>query len=415
MRRAGEAETALLSLCFKHPDCHRRAKLEITPEHFADDALRDIWHAASKHEPPLDLTLVAESVQANGGLQRIGGKARLAAVSFAVADKTRFDDYIRVLHEARAHRRLYRTLDRAKSFVDSSKGELPEVTAKVTDMLSEALKGAVETNDGLPLAEVLTTAFSESYAALERQDGIRGFRTHVRAIDDMIGGFEPGHVTTLMGEPGTGKTALALQAAIGASQHVPVGFISLEMSAADLGQRIQACTARVNYTNIRNGNLNEDAHEALGRVSTELSESRNLWLAPATVESWAESQAWMTHMYYAHGVRLFMLDNVLSLDYAGKDEYEHVTAVANASQRLVKKLGVALLNLHHTNTSEKPTLRAAHSAKAIARHSSNVLALWREDMEDTSVLLMELKGRNTGRGERLMRFIPHEQRFAEYW
>jgi len=107
------------------------------------------------------------------------------------------------------------------------------------------------------------------------------------------------------------------------------------------------------------------------------------------------------------------VDNILSLDYMGLDEYEHVTRVASGSQRLVKKLGIALINLHHTNSDEKPTLRKSHGAKAIGRHSSNVLALWRENPENNEVLLMELKGRNNGRGERLLRFVPHQQRFVD--
>ncbi len=412
MRTALEAESAALALCFRSPECHRRATLELTPEHFTDEALRSVWQAISKHEAPLDLTLVAQTMSDNGALQKLGGKARLAALKFNAAEQARFPDYIKTLHASRAHRRLEEVLAKAQKYVSGANGDLAIISNKINDMIGDAIKDTSVTNEGYELDDVLSQAFVESLAASERENGMVGYRTYVRALDDMIGGFESGHVTTLMGEAGVGKTALALQAAVGASRNVPVGFVSLEMAPADLGQRIQAANARVNYANIRSGRIDD-----MGRLSTisqELvQETKGLWIAPPTVESWDECVMWFTHMYYAHGVKLFFLDNILSLDYAGLDEYEHVTRVSTGSQRLVKKLQVALVNLHHTNTDEKPTLRRGHGAKAISRHSSNVLALWRENPEDTDVYLMELKGRNVGRGERLIRFIPHQQRFTD--
>jgi replicative DNA helicase len=413
MRTAPEAESAALALCFKSAEAHRRITLELAAEHFTDERNREVYKAISRHQAPLDITLVAQSMSQNGALERIGGKAKLAALKFNAADETRLNEYITNLHAARAHRRLEETLEKASAYVTNSKDDLTIISQRVNDMLTDSIKDTSVTNDGSPLGDVLAGAFSRSLEAMASGNRLTGYRTGVNAIDDMIGGFEPGHVTTLMGEAGTGKTALALQASIGVSAHVPVGFISLEMTPEDLGQRIQASETRINYTSIRRGELDDEALTRIGEVSDDLAANHKLWIAPNTVETWAEVTAWITHMYYTQGVRVFIMDNILSLDYAGLDEYEHVTRVASGSQRLVKKLGIALVNLHHTNTADKPTLRATHNSKAVGRHSSNVLALWRENPEATEVLLMELKGRNSGRGERVLRFVPHQQRFVD--
>jgi replicative DNA helicase len=408
-----EAEGAVLALCFREPECHRRATLELSAEHFSDDVTRTVWSAISKLEAPLDLALVAQTLSARKDLERVGGKPRLAAFRFSPAERENFSQYVRVLQEARAHRRLEATLTKAAQYVTNAKDDLPVLTTHVEDMLASVLNDARVTNEGSSMSDVLAAAYIETQRAQDNPNGVAGYRTFFPPVDELIGGLEPGHVTTLMGEPGTGKTALALQMALGASRQVPVGFISLEMTTADLGQRIQACSGRLDYGLLRAGRLSEPAAETRDRITSALMDSHNLWVAPGEVEGWSESAAWMSHMYYARGVRVFVLDNVLSLDYEGLDEYEHVTRVATASQRLAKKLNVALLNLHHTNTDEKPTLRSAHGAKGIVRHSSNVLALWREEVESQTVLLSELKGRNMGRGERLLRFIGNQQRFAE--
>jgi replicative DNA helicase len=414
MNDTATAESAVLALCFKNPQCHRRAVLELTPEHFTDPGLRNVWNAASKHEAPLDITLIAQTMHGNGTLAEFGGKAKLAAFKFnGVADPDRFDEYIAALHTARNHKRLSATLEKAREYVINADADLPVIAARVSDMVNDAVRASITMNEGSTMNDVLAAAYIETHKASERTDGIVGYRTYIGAIDEMIGGFEPGHVTTIMGEPGSGKTALALQACVGISRHAPVGFISLEMTHADLGQRIQASVSRAQFGRIRAGTVPREEAERINTVSVELSQNSRLWVAPSTIETWDESVAWITHMHFTHGVRVFILDNILSLDYQGKEEYEHVTRVAGASQRLVRKLNIALVNLHHTNTSEKPALRSVHGAKAIARHSSNVLALWREDPEGPRVYLMELKGRNTGRGERLLQFIGAQQRFTE--
>lgn len=413
MRTAPEAESAALALCFKSAEAHRRIILELAAEHFTDERNREVYKAITRHQAPLDITLVAQTMSQTGALERIGGKAKLAALKFNAADETRLNEYITNLHAARAHRRLEETLEKASEYVTNSKDELAIISQRVNDMLTDSIKDTSVTNDGDPLSDVLARAYGRTLEAAANDGSLTGYRTHVRAIDDMIGGFEPGHVTTIMGEAGSGKTAIALQAAVGASQYVPVGFVSLEMTPEDLGQRIQACESRIDYTRIRRGELDEDTLNRIAAISDELSGTHNMWVAPPSVESWDEVTAWITHMYYTQGVRVFVVDNILSLDYGKLEEYEHITRVASASQRLVKKLGIALVNLHHTNTSDRPNLRSAHSAKAITRHSSNVLALWRENPDGNEVLLMELKGRNNGRGERLLRFVPHQQRFVD--
>lgn len=413
MKKSEESEAAVIALCFKRPDIHRRAALELTDEHFAEEAHRKVWRAILQNEAPLDITLVAQTLAESGDLQTVGGKAKLASYRFNAANPDSYELYVRSLQHSRAHRRLLASLERAAAYVDNSTEDLPVITTKVDNIVTESIRDAGVTNEGHNLKDTLVSAFVETYKAMEAGTGLTGYRTGVNAIDDMIGGFEPGHVTTLMGEAGTGKTALALQAAVGASAQVPVGFISLEMTPADLGQRIQSCITHVPYSSIRRGTLAPQDEATLATTSDELAASRRFWVAPSEVETWSESVAWVTHMYYTHGVRVFVLDNVLSLDYEGKDEYEHITRIANGSQRLVKKLDIALINLHHTNSDEKPTLRKAHGSKAIARHSSNVLALWREEPEGTDVMLMELKGRNNGRAERMLRFYPHQQRFTD--
>src|SRR5579875_3165286 len=71
---------------------------------------------------------------------------------------------------------------------------------------------------------------------IEMTDG--RIRTGVRGLDDVLGGGLPkGHLYLIEGDPGTGKTTLALQFLLeGASQGERCMYVTLSESRNELGQ-----------------------------------------------------------------------------------------------------------------------------------------------------------------------------------
>lgn len=70
------------------------------------------------------------------------------------------------------------------------------------------------------------------------------------------GGFRPGELVYIGGRAGTGKTALALELArSAAADGVPVLFVSREMLAQSLAERLIAQTCRIEALSVRSGTL----------------------------------------------------------------------------------------------------------------------------------------------------------------
>ena len=406
MRGVSEAQEAVLALCLQHPEAFRRASLQATREHF-DGEHRAIWSAMQRVGEPLEPASLVDELTPNPN-NRQKTLARVSALRFYAADKNNLPALLGQLDSAYRYRQLIGSLQRSLAEVQGSKAEYAIIAAKVEqDIL--ATTRATGGGHFISASEALTEAYVEAMRAAE-SGGFAGYRTGLGPLDRLSNGFGFGHVTTIMGEPGVGKTALMLQTAAHIARAAPVALVSLEMTPADLMQRLQACLSGVEYARIQGGKLQADQQGRLDGAD-EIITALKLHIAPAHVQTFGEALAFFRWMYFEHGCKLFYLDNILSLDYENRTEYEHITYVANGAQRFAKELQIALVNLHHTNTSERPDLRNTHGAKAIARHSSNVLALYQPDPTYSRIEFIELKGRNSGKGSFDLVFEGAYQRF----
>ena len=85
-----------------------------------------------------------------------------------------------------------------------------------------------------------------------------GVQTYLRDVDKAIGGLVGNTLIVLAGRPATGKTSLALTIAINvAIRQNPVLVFSLEMSKAQLIDRLISYRLRIPSNSIRDGKLNE--------------------------------------------------------------------------------------------------------------------------------------------------------------
>ncbi|MDE0189926.1 MAG: DnaB-like helicase C-terminal domain-containing protein [Gammaproteobacteria bacterium] len=91
--------------------------------------------------------------------------------------------------------------------------------------------------------------------------GIAGVATGLRRLDELTGGWHNGDLIVIGGRPSMGKTALACQFALHAAlnPHVPVLYLSLDLSRENLALRLTAAVAGVDLQRLRTAHL--DAKE----------------------------------------------------------------------------------------------------------------------------------------------------------
>jgi replicative DNA helicase len=120
------------------------------------------------------------------------------------------------------------------------------------------------------------------HEAMERIDArMRGEHTHggvdtgFTDLDAMLGGLHNGELIVLAARPSMGKTAFAMNIAefVSIVSRVPVLFVSLEMSAIELADRLLCSYSRVNGHQLRNGTITKEDRMRLVEKAGEISSS----------------------------------------------------------------------------------------------------------------------------------------------
>jgi replicative DNA helicase len=161
-------------------------------------------------------------------------------------------------------------------------GEIAEIGYGVPDDVAQAIDRAETmvfqiaerrvTDTLRPLHDLLSESLDRLEALYDRGESITGVPTGYLDLDERLSGLQPSNLVIVGARPSMGKTALALGMAAHASMEgrIPVLFFSLEMSRAEVTQRLLCAEARVDSSRIRNGKLLESdwpkISHAIGRL-----------------------------------------------------------------------------------------------------------------------------------------------------
>ncbi|WP_375611303.1 DnaB-like helicase C-terminal domain-containing protein, partial [Bartonella sp. AA9NXGY] len=116
----------------------------------------------------------------------------------------------------------------------------------------------------------IAKALNMASAAKKRSSQLSGIATHIKTLDEKMGGLQPSDLIIIAGRPGMGKTSLATNIAFNIANACKrhdnsqeneggiVGFFSLEMSTEQLATRIISEQIKVSSSDMRRGNISEE-------------------------------------------------------------------------------------------------------------------------------------------------------------
>jgi replicative DNA helicase len=247
--------------------------------------------------------------------------------------------------------------------------------------------------------------------AASRLAGVKRYHTSgLTSVDAKFPGWlHNGHLITLAGRPGAGKTALSQQ--IGehfAGEGKSVFFFSLEMPDAELVARSVARTGRVDAVKLKMDELSPDEEARCGRAVSEFcalplsvyTECRTLDDILKAVEAGVKELAATA----APMLGLIVVDYVQKVEGKGVDLRAIVAATTAAFKRLAVELHIPVLQLAQLNrnasgrNSARPIQSDLKDCGNIESDSDLVLYVHREDETSAAVELGTLKVRHVAPG-----------------
>ena len=225
------AEEALIGAMLLSGDA-RAAAAGLDPADFYRPALGRVFEALLGLDSVDAVTAVgaldADTADAVGGLDGLLGlMTATGAVSHAGA-------YAATIADTAARRRLIA----AGAEVARGGWETPAAAEAVQAALEEVSAVAPPASALVHVGEAAAAAL-DAAAAAEEGGVRRPVPLGVAAVDEALGGgIAAGQLCVLAARTGVGKTSLALRAAASCAEARPVLFVSLEMSAVELGGRL---------------------------------------------------------------------------------------------------------------------------------------------------------------------------------
>ena len=191
-------------------------------------------HALVLRGDPVDAVTVQSELAGHDQLDAAGGIVTLAGLLEAGATATHAETYLTTVRHLATRRELIRLGIDVSSHAAKPSNDHGDPTDLIASTITRLL--------ALDLAadhETLMTPeqFMADHVLALPDDG---FRTGFGWFDDVADGLRPGNLIVIAGRPGIGKTAMALQIlyALSIQDKRPTLFISLEMSAREIGDRL---------------------------------------------------------------------------------------------------------------------------------------------------------------------------------
>jgi replicative DNA helicase len=204
-------------------------------------------------------------------------------------------------------------------------------------------------------------------------------------LDKIIGGYRPGQLIIPAARPSLGKSSFQIGSAyhLAVRQNVPVGIISLEMSADEIYDRMVALRTGVNMHTLRiSDSTPEDISARISNALGELNEAP-IFIDDASDGSLADVMSRARLMHSTKHIQALYID-YLQLMNAGRSDsrVQDLSLVSSGLKRLARQLKVPIIvasqlnrNLEHRGNDRRPMLADLRDSGSIEQDADIVIFL----------------------------------------
>lgn len=270
-----EAEQAVVGSCLLSPDAIDDVSLILEGRDFFDEANRLLWehmHAMHQDGRAIDTALLCDRLKKANVWETVGGTAYLYRVGQSVPNAANARYYAQIVADHGKRRAL---ISASTDTLCDSYEERSDVDDLVTAAEERifAIRERRSTSETLEIRQVVDKCLDELDKRLSGEQSTTIVPTGFSALDaTLAGGFRPQQLIVVAARPGMGKSAFATDVCrhVCSSERLAL-FISLEMSARELGDRVLIAESGVDGHRMRNATLSADDRrrvvEACGTVS----------------------------------------------------------------------------------------------------------------------------------------------------
>lgn len=401
-----DAEGAVVGACLIAPDAYWRVADLLGPDDFASSQLGEMWIALG------EILRTGAQVDAITFGERCP-KHAVSAVQLADATPgaTNVRAYAEIVQRNAITRRVRAAGQRmAKLGGDDVLGEAQRILASCAPRVASSVHH---------VKHYLQQSVAAMAERCEQTEVLTGVPTSLDWLDMQTAGLQRGDLIILAARPSVGKTAMAVQVATHAAlSGLPVLFLSLEMTGAQLTDRMLAHVAGVDMQAIRQPKRMDEADWTRVGAAGEKIAGAKLRIDDTSALRVEELGARIRQADATERLTLVVIDYLTQIvPPKAQSVVEGVQAITRYLKALAKNLGVPIVLLSQLNrgegTNPRPTLKSLRDSGAIEQDADVVLFLHRPDDDNRALIEFSIaKQRNGPIGETFLHFDGATQTFT---
>jgi replicative DNA helicase len=424
-----EAEQAVLGAMLVDREAIYLAVESLRPEDFYHEAHRLLFQAIigmGDRGEAVDLVTVVEELRRLGWLEKVGGMAYVASLGQSVPSASNTPYYARIVREKALLRGLIQV---GQKIIQRcyEEGEDPQELLDEAERMVFAL-GQREIREGLTSVKELIAAALERLERLSQNQGeVTGLPTF-KDLDRLLAGLQPSDLIICAARPGMGKSSFCLNIAqsIALRYHLPVAIFSLEMSKAQVAERLIASTAMIDQHRLRTGYLTDEDWERLSQALGTLAEAP-IYIDDSPAATVLEVRAKTRRLQAERGLGLVVVDYLQLMRGHGRfdNRQQEIAQISRGLKGLAREINVPVLVLSQLNRGveqrqdKRPIMADLLESGAIEADADVVLFLYRPEYYDPHTdrrgiaEVIVAKHRNGPVGTVELAFLPEYTKFVD--
>lgn len=398
----------------------------LLPNHFYKIQHREIYKVFLElytKQKPIDILTVSSALKKKKKLATIGGAKYLSELVTAVPTAAHVEEYGQIIREAS----LRRNLISLASKIEELAYEEDKSIGDVVDEAESSLLGISQVQaarDFVHIGSLLEDAYQRAEELNKNPGGTKGIETGFPFLDNLLGGLQRSDLVILAARPSVGKTAFSLDIARHAAVEgkYTVGFFSLEMSNAQLMDRVLSMQVGVGLWDLRMGRIRDEVFHRLSDAMGIISES-NLYIDDTPGIGIMEMRSKARKLKIENGLDLIIVDYLQLIEGTSKESrVQEVSEISRFLKGMARELDVPVLSLAQLSRAVEqradgtPILSDLRDSGSIEQDADIVMFLSRvggeEEGSDNRILTVA-KHRNGPTGQKELFFVKDQARFRE--
>lgn len=365
---------------------------------------------------PLDTVTISDDLEKRGKLKVVGGESALVPFVTAMPTADNIRHYATIIRDKSAVRRMIAAATIIVSKGRALTGSAQLFVEEAESAIFAAANSASSSKTFQPIKVLLKEVFGILDKRLSAPDGVTGVPTGFSDIDRMTAGMHPSELIVLAARPGMGKTSFALSVARNCARNrIPVLMFSLEMSSAQLAERVLCSESEVDSVALRRGKVMRGDMQSISDAANRLAQlpiafdgtaSISLPEIKSRVKRFLAQREMFAHQ--EKPLALVVIDYLQLMSGDGTNSRtsreREVATISRGLKMLAKEIDCPILALSQLNrglearTDKRPMLSDLRESGAIEQDADQIMFIYRECVyqpdEDNENLAEIIIGKN---------------------